>query len=274
MNTTALYYDELAASYNMADNFGSISLSHEAAIEQIQQKQIGHANTQLRVLDMGVGDAAFLKKLHHLYPEAELYGFDISKEMLKKAKQNLDFHAIEGSAADADKLLPLHLQDLVLAHFINAYIPTETIFRQAKLMLKADGYFSFITSTYESFPESQTQIANFVAKDSLLGGLVGHYYKSVVTKTPVASGKEEIFHHLKQFDFEIISHQRLTIPIYFHTIEDMEKFGIDGSWFLNSFSGTSIPKQFFIERLIRFAGKIFTFPYHDEHIIDILLVKK
>lgn len=61
MNTTALYYDELAASYNMADNFGSISLSHEAAIEQIQQKQIGHANTQLRVLDMGVGDAAFLK---------------------------------------------------------------------------------------------------------------------------------------------------------------------------------------------------------------------
>lgn len=274
MNSTAIYYDDIAKRYNMADRFGSISKSHDIALQQILKHQLDHERDNIRILDLGVGDGAFLKKLHHHYPQAEMYGFDVSKEMLKIAQEQLDFHAIHASAANADRCLPLHLQDLVLAHFINAYVPTDKLFQQAQWMTKASGYFSFITSTYESFPQTQMQLANYVAHDTIMGNIVGHYYKSVVAKTPVASGIEEIQQKMKHFGFQIVEHERLSIPIQFQDIHEMAAFGIDGTWFLNTITFTPIPKQFLVERLKRFFNKIFTFPYQDDHIIDILLVKK
>ncbi len=274
MNATAEHYNDIAKNYDYADLFGTISQSHDAALSQIMKFNIGLNRHNFRVLDLGVGDGNFLKKLKPLMPSAEFYGFDVSKEMLKKARENIDFHGIQASAADADKMLPLHMQDLILAHFINAYIPLESLLQQVKWMSKANGYFSFITSTYESFPNSQIQLAKFVAEDTIMGSLVGHYYKTVVSKTPVASGFEEIQHQLNLHHFEILEHHRLHIPIYFENIEEMARFGIDGTWFLNTLSATRIPKQFFIERLKRFFNKIFEFPYQDEQIIDIILAKK
>lgn len=274
MNVTAEFYNNIAKTYDYANKFGTISLSHDAALQQIMKYNIGLNRQHFRTLDLGVGDGAFLTKLKPLMPNAEFYGFDISKEMLKKAHENIDFHGIQGSAADADKMLPLHMQDLVLAHFINAYIPMESLLQQVKWMSKANGYFSFITSTYESFPNSQMQLAKFVAEDTILGSLVGHYYKTVVSKTPVASGYEEIVNQLHKNHFEILDHQRIHIPIHFENIDEMARFGIDGTWFLNTLSATRIPKQFFIERLKRFFNKIFKFPYQDEQIIDIILAKK
>jgi ubiquinone/menaquinone biosynthesis C-methylase UbiE len=274
MNSTAICYDDIAKRYNLADRFGSITKSHDIAIQQILKHHIQQDKDILRILDLGVGDGKFLQKLKTHFPNAEMYGFDVSKEMLKIAQEHLDFHAIHASAANADRCLPLHLQDLVLAHFINAYVPMDKLLQQAQWMTKANGYFSFITSTYESFPESQAQLANYVASDSILGSLVGHYYKSVVAKTTVASGKEEIIQQMHHFGFQIIEEQRIVIPIEFKDIHDMAEFGIDGTWFLNSIANSPIPKQFFIERLKRFFNKIFTFPYQDEHIIDIVLVKK
>jgi ubiquinone/menaquinone biosynthesis C-methylase UbiE len=274
MNSTAICYDNIAKCYNLADRFGSISKSHEIAIQQILKHHIQLDKDIIRILDLGVGDGKFLQNLRTHFPNAEMYGFDVSKEMLKIAQENLDFHAIHASAANADRCLPLHLQDLVLAHFINAYVPMDKLFQQAQWMTKANGYFSFITSTYESFPQSQAQLANYVASDSILGNLVGHYYKSVVAKTTVASGREEIIQQMQHFGFHIVEEQRIVIPIEFKNINDMAEFGIDGTWFLNSIANSPIPKQFFIERLKRFFNKIFTFPYQDEHIIDILLVKK
>ena len=117
-----------------------------------------------KVLDFGVGDGAFLKKLMHSMPTAEYTGIDVSKEMLKRAHEALPLTTIEASAADASHYLPHHSQDLVLAHFINAYIPIDTLFNQAKLLTRANGYFSLITTTYDSFPMAQHQLADFISQ--------------------------------------------------------------------------------------------------------------
>lgn len=188
MSLIASYYDSMGESYSTADIFGSLSKSREVALKQVHESEFFTHPHQYRILDLGVGDGSFLKLMHQNIPQAELTGIDVSKEMLRVAKSQVNFHDIQCSAADADKHLPIHTQDLVIAHFISAYVPIQTLFHQAKLMTKAEGLFSFVTSTYESFPESQTQIAKFVAKDSLLGNLVGHYYKTILSKTPVASG--------------------------------------------------------------------------------------
>ena len=271
--TLKAMYNEIAGQYDMADRFGSITQSHELALEQIKHAQIGNRD-HYSVLDLGVGNAAFLAKLNEHLPHANFTGIDISTKMLECAEEKLPLKTIEASAADANHYLPPHSQDLVIAHFINAYIPIQTLFKEANLVSKANGYFSFVTTTYESFPLAQQYLAEFIAQNTMLGCIIGHYYKAMVKNTTVASNKEELIQAFPAHNFEIISHQRLEIPITLNTIDDLALFGIEGTWFLNSIAIQMLPKSFLINRMKRLFSKIFTFPYQDTHVIDVILAKK
>ena len=259
--------------YATANQFGSITESHKCAIEQIKQAHLG-TTPHYKVLDVGVGNGAFLQKLKECMPQADFLGIDISKEMLQRAHEALDLTTIETSATQASRFVPHHSQDLVLAHFINAYIPIHTLFHEARLLTRANGYFSLITSTYESFPIAQQALANFISQESVLSRIVGHYYKGIVKNTTVAGSENELLHAFDEHKFRIISHRRLHIPITLNTIDDLALFGIEGTWFLNSLSVRMLPKNFLIQRLTRLFSKIFNFPYQDTHIIDVVLAQK
>ena len=90
----------------------------------------------------------------------------------------------------------------------------------------------------------------------------------------IAYGLEELLNTFKKHNFEVIHHKRLSIPIILNDIEELAKFGMECTWFLNSASIKMLPKNFLIERLKRLFTKIFTFPYKDTHIIDVVLAKK
>lgn len=266
-------YTQAAEFDAIADRFGAVTTSHDVAVAQIKKFHLG-LKPHYKILDLSVGNGALLEKLHHEIPGAEYTGIDVSSEMLKKAQQALPLKIIEANAAEADRFLPPHSQDLVLAHFINAYIPISALFNEAKLLTRANGYFSLITTTYDSFPIAQQKLAEFISKDSILSSIIGHYYKSVVQNTTVAAGEDQLKTAFKQCQFEVIAHQRIEIPIVLNNIDELALFGIDGTWFLNSLSIRMLPKYFLIQRLKRLFTKIFTFPYHDTHIIDVVLAKK
>lgn len=266
-------YNDVASRYATADKFGSISNSHRVAIEQIKTEKLGQ-RPGYKVLDFGVGNGAFLEKLQQYMPDADFTGIDISTEMLNYARSTLPLTTIEASATQASQYLPHHSQDLALAHFVNAYIPIQTLFNEADLLTRANGYFSLITTTYESFPVAQEHLANFIAEGTLVSTVVGHYYKAMVKNTTVATSLDELLHVFAQHQFSVVEHQRLHIPITLNNINELATFGIEGTWFLNSISMRMLPKNFLIERLKRLFSKIFTFPYHDTHIIDVVLAKK
>lgn len=266
-------YNDLADQYDLADQFGSISESHRAAIEQIQ-RATSLDRPDARVLDLGVGDGAFLKKLSQGMPQAAFTGVDVSAEMLKRAEQALALTTIEASATEVQNFLPLHSQDLVLAHFINAYIPIQGLFDSVRKLTRSNGYFSFITTTYDSFPVAQQYLADFIAEGTLLSSVVGHYYKSILKNTTVAAGEQELFDVFKQHDFEVLEHKRFHLPVVLNNIDELALFGIEGTWFLNSLSIRMLPKSFLLQRLKRLFDRIFTFPYCDTHIIDVILAKK
>ncbi len=257
----------------IADQFGAISASHKVAIAQMKKFHLG-LKPNYKILDLGVGDGCLLSKLHKEIPNAEFTGIDVSSEMLKQAALTLPLKAIEANALEADRFLPQHSQDLVLAHFINANIPLCALFNEAKLLTRANGHFSMITTTYDSFPIAQQKLADFIAKDSILSSVIGHYYKSIVKNTTAAASEDELMLAFKQYQFEVIAHQRIEIPIILNNIDELALFGIDGTWFLNSLSIRMLPKYFLIQRVKRLFTKIFTFPYHDTHIIDVVLAKK
>lgn len=266
-------YEEIAGHYATADRFGSISQSHRAAIAQIKREHLG-LRPHYKVLDFGVGNGAFLEKLHEFMPEADFTGIDVSAQMLARAHRTLPLTTIETSATEASRYLPHHSQDLVLAHFINAYIPIQTLFNEADLLTRSNGYFSLITTTYESFPVAQNYLANFISQGTLLSTVVGHYYKSLIKNTTVASGIDELIHVFTQHQFKMVRHERLYIPIVLENIDELIKFGIEGTWFLNNLAIRMLPKNFLLQRLKRLFSQIFTFPYHDTHIIDVILAKK
>ena len=266
-------YNNIAGHYATANQFGSISESHKCAINQIKHAHLGQ-RPHYKVLDLGVGNGVFLQKLKQHMPLAQFTGIDVSKDRLKRARESLPLTTIETSATEASHYLPHHSQDLVLAHFINAYIPIHTLFNEAKLLARANGHFSLITTTYESFPIAQQQLADFISQESLLGSIVGHYYKSIIKNTTVAASENELLHAFPENDFQVIDHQRLYIPITLNNIDELALFGLEGTWFLNNLSIRMLPKNFLIQRLKRLFGKIFTFPYQDTHIIDVILAKK
>ncbi|MBA2649691.1 MAG: class I SAM-dependent methyltransferase [Legionella sp.] len=266
-------YNQNADNYATANLFGAISESHYCAIEQMKACHLG-IKPHFKVLDLGVGTGTFLQKLQKVMPKADFTGVDVSEEMLKRAKESLSLTTIEASVSEVSRFLPPHSQDLVLAHFINAYIPIHHLFDVAKLLTRANGYYSMITTTYDSFPRAQQQLAEFIAQDSILSSVVGHYYKSIVKNTTVATNSDELMLAFKQHQFEVLDHKRLEIPITLNNIDELALFGIEGTWFLNSLSIRMLPKYFLIQRLKRLFNKIFTFPYHDTHIIDVVLAKK
>lgn len=266
-------YNEIPGNFITADKFGSISDSHNVAIAQIKREHLG-LRPGYKVLDFGVGNGSFLEKLQKYMPNADFTGIDISNKMLAEAKKAVALTAIEGSATEASRYLPPNSQDLVLAHFINAYIPIHTLFNEADLLTRATGHFSFITTTYESFPIAQQQLAKFISEDTLVSSVVGHYYKAMTKNTTVLAGVDELMNIFAQHQFKVLQHQRLRIPVTLNNIDELALFGIEGTWFLNSISMRMLPKNFLIERLKRLFSKIFTFPYHDTHIIDVVLAKK
>ncbi len=266
-------YNSIASQYATADCFGSITESHNCAIQQITQSDIGY-KPHFKILDLGVGDGAFLRKLKQHFPLSDLTGIDVSEEMLKRAGTDLTLNTIEASAAEATDYLPPHSQDLVLAHFINAYIPIDVLFKQAQMLTRSNGYFSIITTTYESFPVAQRHLADFIARESILSSIVGHYYKAVVKNTTVAAGETELLQAFREHQFEVIHHERLYIPITLNNIDELALFGIEGTWFLNSLSIRMLPRNFLLQRIKRLFNKIFTFPYQDTHVIDVVLARK
>ncbi len=265
--------NDVVDNYATANRFGSISESHKQAISQIRRENLG-LKPHYKVLDLGVGKGTFLQQLREVMPLADFTGIDISLEMLKQAREALPLTTIETSATEASNYLPHHSQDLVLAHFINAYIPINTLFNEANLLTRTNGHFSLITTTYDSFPIAQQQLANFIAEESLLSSIVGHYYKAIVKNTTVAAGEDDLLRTFAEHHFQVIEHQRLHIPITLNNIDELALFGIEGTWFLNSLSMRMLPKTFLIQRLKRLFSKIFTFPYQDTHIIDVVLAKK
>lgn len=265
-------YNAVAIHYEVADSFGAISQSHASALAQLCQIPLpsgGH------ILDMGVGDGRFLQSLPQYFSNMHYTGLDISSGMLTSAKQVMPYlDTMEGSAAEASHYVPEHSQDLVLAHFVNAYVSVDTLFDQAYRVLNANGYFSIITSTYESFPVAQRALTDFVARKTWLSRIVQYYYQRGLHQTTVAANQPTLFLAFPDHRFVILAHTQLKIPVCFKDSEALLKFGTEGTWFLNKVTATLASNRLLRRYLRRVCEKIFTFPYHDTHVIEVVLAQK
>lgn len=267
-------YNDIAAQYETADRFGALTQSHASAFSQLAQ--IPRVELlQGRILDLGIGSGRFLHTLFQEFPKASYAGIDISSEMLALAKESIpSLTTIEGGAESATQYIPLHSQNLILAHFVNAYVPIDTLFHQADLLLSSGGYFSVITSTYDSFPATQQYLRDFISQKTLLSKVVGHYYTSAVKQTQVAANQQALLETFEQYHFRVVAHQHLKIPVFIPHVHALLNFGIQGTWFLNNKSADLFSNALLKRGAIYVCEKIFPFPYQDVHWVEVVLAQK
>jgi hypothetical protein len=257
-----------------SDYFNSINQSHTSAISQLMK--IGSLANSMRanILDLNVGEAKFLTKLAPNLYNPSLAGIDVSTSMLRRAAANVDLKTIKGLSTNASLLVDVCSQDLVVAHFMYAYIPVSNIIEETAVMIKNNGLISYIATNDQSFPEVQKHLNEFIKQPSLMSNVLSHYYQNDNTNKTESQSLNPLSASIKQYKFKIAAHQRLHIPLTLYNAEELALFAMDNTWFLNAPNPNKMTKPFLLQKVKRLFQNIFTFPYHDTHIIDVVLAQK
>lgn len=148
----ARLHDQVAAGYR--SDSGIIARKNRQVLESLAGRWPAQAaasdDRPLRIADLGVGDGALLGLLHEgLRRPLQLSGLDISPAMLRLAGARVPMTAVLGPAEQAAALLPQHSFDLLLSHYILAYVPLPALLEQAKKLLAPGGVLSLVSSTHE-----------------------------------------------------------------------------------------------------------------------------
>ncbi|MFH1601782.1 MAG: class I SAM-dependent methyltransferase [Candidatus Shapirobacteria bacterium] len=180
-----------------------------------------------KILEIGMGEGRFLKKIAKLKPKAKLFGVDISKTAIKQAKKD---SFLKGSfwVADAQKLpFSKSMFDVVVMMDVleHAVGPLEVIL-EAKRVLKKQGIFHFYVPcenqpfTVDYFLLKTSFFAN-VTKKYL--GHINHFSQTDVKKLIKNNFQEQAFTYSDHLFSQVLHFFALYLPKML-----LEKFGGNG----------------------------------------------
>ena len=151
-----IYDAELALRYDK-DPFQLVASSNDLAFSVVEE----HVPSPKVALEIGCGTGDNLLRLRHLYPNTKLVGLDSSAPMLAVARQKLQFHSIQADALAVRRYFTPASLNLVLIHFVLAYVPAGELLPSVAGLMQSDGYCSVVTTTLENFPRLR-QVSTFL----------------------------------------------------------------------------------------------------------------
>lgn len=215
MTIAEMYNNIVAEKYNL-DVFKLLSDSHAIAIKQIRQNlQDIRVNN---IVDLAVGTGNMLLAIKELFPYSSLYGIDISQKMLEIASKNIEIVSFHDDALNVGKYMKIHSCDLVILHFLLAYVEPNKIIYEASQILRKGGAISLATSTFESFQMGQYIANNFIPEIDISK-------QSSTPKTTI---------NLKQLladnNLKIIAENSLNKQLHFDSFEHFYLWGMNSGW--------------------------------------------
>lgn len=142
-----------------------------------------------RVLDIGCGPGGWLTELARRYPQAQLYGLDISKAMIEHAVFNAQAEHLENvhfSPGSFTQLpFPDESFDFINARLVQWFIDMrdrENVLREWYRVLRPNGYIRFI--------EGETVISNNYFQELLTKAFLLILHRDGKTLTPVPPDKD------------------------------------------------------------------------------------
>ena len=252
-HTTPNFYNNTIAQNYDVDRFNLLSDSHQIALNQI--KDNSRSQEINSILDLALGTGAILTKLKPIFPQAKLMGIDLSSEMIAVATQKLDVMAFCDRAENISQYVDRDSTDLILIHFLLAYVNPQIIIEEAAKLLNSGGLLSIATSTYQSFQKLQSLTSKFLTPEEL-------------NLAQVPQDPDALTSLLDSVGLEIVKTEVLNKKVSFSTFDEAYNWGKDSSWFTQYLVNISPAKIAAISAIPNL------FPFEDEFQSTMILSRK
>lgn len=212
-------YGRMVASTYDDDPFGLFAAVRARLLSQVER--VFEPGSLRQVADLGAGTGEALRALHGPYPQARLTAVDLSADMLEVARHKLPgaqaaFHAV--SALDAPRLLPEASQDLVLTHFLMAYVPPAELLPVVRRLLRPGGYYSVATTTYAGFGRLRDLALEVVSEETI----------REFSHAP--DSPDSLRKAMRQNGLEPVAEDFVRLDVSFASIDELLHFALSGGW--------------------------------------------
>lgn len=164
------YQDKAVHQYYDVDEFSILASTQQLVINQLSQASQQQASPLSgTIIDIGCGTGNMLKILMEHFAFKQVYGMDLSDEMLTIATTKIkELMAICSSATALSQHFAEPVADLLVLHFLFAYIDHKKLIAQSAQVIKSGGLLSICTTTGNSFKSLQqagtTMLGRIVTK--------------------------------------------------------------------------------------------------------------
>ncbi len=247
------------------------------AIDQISEFLCNRSH-RIRVLELGVGGGTFCRKLLKTFSrQFEFTGVDVSQNMLDRAKQVVPMRTIRASAAELEPHLEGDTFDLIIAHYILAYVPLEKLLQSCAPLLAHNGALSIITSTNESSSDPHSDFRDVLGRLQRSWNPIRRYAAYAINKglkrNSTPDDITELREKLQQHKLTIQKSDSGRYPIRLNTAAEAYKFCIEDGWFANAIPFERLP-SFIVTPTIRQVMKLGHYPIRWPHMVDVILATK
>jgi len=259
-------HDAVARHYNSSD--GIIGAKNRVVYEALAARFSDHSGP-IRVVDLGVGDGALLEQLQALPQPLAMTGLDISSAMLRRAAERVPLSVVLGSAEEAASHLPAGAFDLVLAHFILAYVRPQALLEQVRLLLSPVGVLSLTATTTEGgAPFYEALDKYFHRTRHPLKRLIGWAADRALASSHMPSDGAELQRRIDDAGLRVLSRQTLHVPVVFETPEAAYRFGIEEGWAVNILAVPGVPLSV-ANAVARYGLRQCEYPFKVTQVIEI-----
>lgn len=247
-----------------------IRTKNYAALELVARHLPRRAAGPLRVIDLGVGDGAFLRLLNALGGEFHYTGVDIAQSMLDLAGDAMPLTAIRSRVDDVDRHTQPRSYDLVVAHFILAYVGLDTVLAQARRLLAPGGMLSLVTSTNESAAALLAQVRRLQASRHPGKLALSWAVRRGLSRTHTPDSLGHIRQRLAAHRLHLIDHRRLEAHIQIDDPDEAFRWAVDHGWCVNALD-YPLPMPL-LTAIARAGLRLFHYPYHSTHVVEVMMI--
>ena len=263
-------HDAVAAGYNSGSGIIADKNRQVAAMLAERLAADGSAQTPRRVVDLGVGDGAMLAQLAALGLPMTMTGLDVSAAMLQRAASRVPLTPVHAPAQRASPVLPPGAFDLVLAHFILAYVERPALFEQARYLLSPAGVFSLVTTTEEGGgPFFEGLDREFRQRRNPIRRAIGWICERAIARSNVPPAFATLETELRHTGLVVRRRETMHQSITFHNAAEAYRFGIEEGWAANFLAVPGVPVRV-AQALARWGTRLARYPFSFTHVIEIL----
>lgn len=251
--------------------------ARESAFGQIEEFLAQRKDQKTRIIEFGIGPGELLSRVAKLEGDFDFTGVDLSEGMLKRAAEKVPLRTIQCSATEIGPHVEGEKFDLIIVHFLLAYVNLAEFLKVASPLLAEGGVISIVTSTNETLTDPESGISTLIGKMKTAkhplrrwaAGLIENGIQQTTTPDDIAQIKSAIEPH----GLQIRNRTQGRFPMQLDNGKDAYEHCVEDGWFVNGIPTVllSIPLlAVIVQKLLNLAY----YPIHWPHVVETVIIEQ